>query len=417
MFNQDVMTYRLTGAWQIQVRVNSIEVTLEVTPQKRCQVQDEYHASVQEYNPKAGGYARGTVLRGVKADKCSTRYAFVPDSLTVKLAEPPHDTLQSGRDFQLEPEWGNIGCLPGGRLAAQQPVLCSYQHTKQRLDAIVKTKDGNIVLRQGVPHVCLPVPPPLEDGDTHLANVFIDVTTTALTDDLIFPILEKAFPEPPRTTPTPAEQLLPKTVARLKSGQPLRILAWGDSVTCGSFVDEQDRWQCQFVRRLQQAFPGAVIELLTEAWDGRSTGSYLQEPPGSIHNYQEKVLDLKPDLVISEFVNDAGTAPEIICDRYQKLHQDFTAIGAEWIILTPHYVRPDWMGLTSQKNIDADPRPYVKTIRKLAADNGIALADAALRHGRLWRQGIPYNTLMTNAINHPNAAGLKLFADALIALF
>jgi lysophospholipase L1-like esterase len=257
----------------------------------------------------------------------------------------------------------------------------------------------------------------LEDGDTHLANVFIDVTTTALTDDLIFPILEKAFPEPPRTTPTPAEQLLPKTVARLKSGQPLRILAWGDSVTCGSFVDEQDRWQCQFVRRLQQAFPGAVIELLTEAWDGRSTGSYLQEPPGSIHNYQEKVLDLKPDLVISEFVNDAGTAPEIICDRYQKLHQDFTAIGAEWIILTPHYVRPDWMGLTSQKNIDADPRPYVKTIRKLAADNGIALADAALRHGRLWRQGIPYNTLMTNAINHPNAAGLKLFADALIALF
>ncbi len=417
MFHQNTMTYRLTGAWQMQVRMNSIEATLEVTPQECCQVQDEYYDSLQEYNPNAGGYARGTALRGVKADKCSTRYAFVPDSLTVKLAAPPHDTLLPGIDFKLEPEWGNIGRLPGGRLAAPQPVLCSYQHTKQRLDAIVKTKDGNIVLRQGVPHVCLPVPPPLKEGDTHLANVFIDVTTTALTDDLVFPILEKAFPEPPRTTPTPAEELLPKTMVRLRTGQPLRILAWGDSVTCGSFVDAQDRWQCQFVRRLQQAFPGAVIELLTEAWDGRSTGAYLQEPPGSIHNYQEKVLDLKPDLVISEFVNDAGTAPEVIRDRYEKLHQDFKAIGAEWIILTPHYVRPDWMGLASQKDIDADPRPYVKTIRELAADNNIALADAALRYGRLWRQGIPYNTLMTNAINHPNAVGMKLFADALIALF
>ena len=59
----------------------------------------------------------------------------------------------------------------------------------------------------------------------------------------------------------------------------------------------------------------------------------------------------------------------------------------------------------------------MKTVRELAASNNIALADAALRYGRLWRQGIPYNTLMTNAINHPNAAGMKLFADALMALF
>lgn len=417
MFNQDVTTFHLTGAWQIQVRVNSTEATLKVSPPERCQVHDEYHDGLQEYNPRAGGYARGTVLLGVKADRCSTRFAFVPDSLTVRTAAPPHDVLLPGRDFQLEPEWGNIGRLPGGRLAEQQPVLCSYQHTRQRLDAIVKTRNGDIVLRQGVPHVCLPVPPPLDDGDTHLANVFIDVTTTALTDDLVFPILERAFPEPARAARTPAANLLPKTMAKLKSGQPLRLLAWGDSVTRGSFVDDQDRWQCQFVRRLRLAFPGAAIELLTEAWDGRNTGAYLQEPPGSIHNYQEKVLDLKPDLVVSEFVNDAGTAPEVIRDRYEKLQRDFTAIGAEWIILTPHYVRPDWMGLTRQKNIDEDPRPYVKTIRELAATRNIALADAALRYGRLWRQGIPYNILMTNAINHPNAAGMKLFADALIALF
>jgi hypothetical protein len=35
----------------------------------------------------------------------------------------------------------------------------------------------------------------------------------------------------------------------------------------------------------------------------------------------------------------------------------------------------------------------------------------------LWRQGIPYNALMLNAINHPDARGMRLFADALMALF
>jgi hypothetical protein len=47
----------------------------------------------------------------------------------------------------------------------------------------------------------------------------------------------------------------------------------------------------------------------------------------------------------------------------------------------------------------------------------VALADASLRWGRLWRQGIPYSTLMLNSINHPDARGMKLFADSLMALF
>ena len=47
----------------------------------------------------------------------------------------------------------------------------------------------------------------------------------------------------------------------------------------------------------------------------------------------------------------------------------------------------------------------------------VNLADASLRYGRLWRQGIPYNTMMKNNINHPDARGMRIFADSLIALF
>ena len=169
--------------------------------------------------------------------------------------------------------------------------------------------------------------------------------------------------------------------------------------------------------RLRQKFPQARIELITEAWGGRSTASYLNEPPGSEHHYQEKVLATRPDLIVSEFVNDAGLNPDQVEERYGKLLHDFQEIGAEWIILTPHYVRPDWMGLTRERDIDEDPRPYVKGLREFAQKHQVALADASLRYGRLWRQGIPYSALMLNSINHPDARGLRIFADSLIALF
>jgi lysophospholipase L1-like esterase len=208
-------------------------------------------------------------------------------------------------------------------------------------------------------------------------------------------------------------------MARLRTGQPLRILAWGDSVTDGSYLPDpkRQRWQEQFLARLQARFPQARIELITEAWGGHNTAHYLAEPPGSPHNYREKVLGAQPHLVVSEFVNDAGLSPTQVEERYSRFLADFRSIGAEWIILTPHYVRPDWMGLSRERDIDDDPRPYVAGLRQFAARHSVALADAAARYGRLWRQGLPYTTLLSNSINHPDARGLKLFADALMALF
>jgi lysophospholipase L1-like esterase len=198
---------------------------------------------------------------------------------------------------------------------------------------------------------------------------------------------------------------------KLRSGEPLHVLAWGDSVTT------YERWQTMFVDRLRARYPQAKIELVTEAWGGRNTGTYLAEPPGSEHNYAEKVLARRPDLIVSEFVNDAGLTPPQVEERYGRLLADFRAIGAEWVILTPHYVIPEWMGLVRQRDIDDDPRPYVAGLRLFAEKHRLALADASRRYGRLWRQGIPYLTLMENNINHPNEFGHALFADSLMELF
>lgn len=416
----DTLDLQTTGPWQVRATVSGTSATLTVTPPAVVTVVGEKHERLPLFNAKTAAWAKGKRLNGLIAQECTAQGLLDRASLIVRTGSQPGEVAyQLGKDFDADLDWATFGRLPDGQIGENQPVEVDYRYTPLRIDTIVLTREAKIVLRQGQPHVAAPQPPALEQGERRLANLFLPGPIGQLKPEHLFPILEEAYPEPAKPSPSVAEQLLPKTMEKLRNGQPLRILAWGDSVTAAGYLpdNEHDRWQAQFVARLQKQFPQAKLELVTEAWGGRNTGSYLAEPPGSQHNYQGKVLDAKPDLIISEFVNDAGLNPEQVEERYGKLLGDFQAIGAEWIILTPHYVRPDWMGLTRQRDIDDDPRPYVAGLRAFAAKHSVALADASRRYGRLWRQGIPYQTLMLNGINHPNPQGMRLFADSLLVLF
>lgn len=75
--------------------------------------------------------------------------------------------------------------------------------------------------------------------------------------------------------------------------------------------------------------------------------------------------------------------------------------------------------------MENDPRPYTRALREFVRENqpsdkgapGLALADAAILWGRLWRQGVPYSTLLLNSINHPNRHGMRTFVTAILDLF
>lgn len=411
-----VCEVQTAGDWRIRVTLpdpaGGSAATLDVPPPDIVEVAAEKHNQLPEFDPKAAGWRRGSALLGIKAAECTVCDACDPDSLVVRDgAGAAAGVFAKGKDYDADPHWAVIGRLAGGAIRPDQPVFISYRYAPMRLDAVVRTAAGVIVLRRGEPHAVMPQPVDLASGETRLANIFISGRIERLAPENLFPILETAYPERPRPAPTEAGELLPATMAKLQNGEPLKILAWGDSVTA------MQLWQHVFVARLQQRFPLARVELVTEAWGGRNTSHYLAEPPGSEHNYREKVLGPKPDLIVSEFVNDAGLSAAATEQRYTALLADFQGIGAEWIILTPHYIRPDWMGLDRQREIDTDPRTYVSALRQFARQQRIALADASLRYGRLWRQGIPYLTLMENNINHPNRRGHAIFADSLMALF
>jgi lysophospholipase L1-like esterase len=416
VFAVEPASFVISGAWDVRITLSDgSSHTIHVPPPKIVNVIAEEYTAIPVFNPKAAGWVKGVQLKGVKAQETTSPKLLDGGSFVLRAGpEPDAPLFNKGSDYDIDLTWGTFGRLADGRIKSDQAVFASYNHAQMRLDAVILTGE-RVVLRQGEPRAAAPVAPQANAGELHLGNIYLPGLAVKLEADHLFPILEASFPDSALTPNATVDRI----VRRLNDSQPLRILAWGDSVTDGSYLPDKqnERWQEQFVARLRKRFPKSRIELMTEAWGGRNTGSYLAEPPGSPHNYRETVLALKPDIIISEFVNDAGLQPAQVEERYSTLLADFKSIGAEWIILTPHYVRPDWMSLTSERDIDKDPRPYVQGLRQFAARHDVALADASLRYGRLWRQGIPYNTLMLNTINHPDARGMRIFADALMALF
>ncbi|WP_176013681.1 SGNH/GDSL hydrolase family protein [Victivallis sp. Marseille-Q1083] len=388
-----------------------------VPPPQSIQVNQEFYEALPLYRA-LDNWTAGTVLRQLAAAECSLPGALEAASVQVELADGT--PLTQGRDYQFSEKWAALGRLEGGAIGPDSAVKISYRYRPMRLDSVIAAPSGQLRYAIGRPAVALPELPPLQEGERRLLNVFLEPGTEKLERTNLYPIQETVA-EPANAAANAAAQrrFLPNTLEKLRKGEKVRILAWGDSVTAGTYLPEAQRWQFQLVERLRRCYPAARIELITNGWGGRVMPSFHAEPPGSEFNYAETVLGAEPDLVISEFVNDAGMAPEVWPQAYSKTLADFRARGFEWIILTPHYIYPEGMGLTAQNGpaLENDPRPYVAFLRKFAADHQIALADAAGRYGRLWREGIPYNIMMVNGINHPDGRGMAIYADALMAIF
>jgi lysophospholipase L1-like esterase len=403
----------LKGGFRIVVSIQepkSLQAEFTIDPPDIVSVSNETYQNLPVYSP--GNGFKNERLRPLIADECCTKGALDPETLVVRAGPGPGDAVfKPGADYNPDLAWGMFGRTADGKIGAEQKVYVSYQYVKLRLDSAVLTADGKIILKRGEPDVRLPQPPALAPGETRLANIFISGRLKALGEDNLFPVLETAYPEKPKTRPTQAERWLPKTMAKLQDGEPLKILSWGDSITAAT------KFQVLFVKGLKARYPRANITLITEGWGGHNTDDFLKAAPGALHCYREKVLDQKPDLIIVEFFNDQGFPLPKLEERYTRLQKDFLAIGAEMILVTPLYPRPDSMGFTRNRDVNDDPRPYTKFLRDFAPEHQIPLADASLRYGRLWRQGIPVITILSNQINHPTMQGHQMFADSLLELF
>jgi lysophospholipase L1-like esterase len=364
---------------------------------------------------KPAGWAKGTRLHGPNARDVNAFGSFVPGSLEMRRT-PGGELLKEGDDYLLDPRWGHVGLGPRTSLTTNNTVLASYRYALLRMDTIQISADGKASLKTGESRVSAPLPAPPDEGSIAVAHVFVPYRGAAE----IYPIIETAAQAVTRSAPG----LIPRTLAKLDSASPVKIVCLGDSVTAGGNASTPERRYVDvFAAGLRQRFPRTHIDVENISAGGSNSRHWLfpeKFPYRGLHGDTnparfQRVLDARPDLVTIEFVNDAGLNAQQVEEVYGDLLNRLKPVGAEVILITPHFTMLQMMRFKTMR--DPEGRPYVLALREFASRHHVAIADASARWEHLWKEGFPYLTLLDNTINHPDDRGHHLFAEELWKCF
>ncbi len=368
---------------------------------------------------KPAGWAKGTRLKGCSARDINAYRSFVPGSLKLRKTKGGQ-LLKEGRDYLVDESWGHAGIGPKSRITVKDAVYASYRYSLLRLDTIQVSAEGRAFLKNGIPHISTPIPPVADAGFIAIAHIFVNYSDTEVKTDQIYQIQATAAQAVTGST----KGLIPKTLAKLKAGVPVKIVCWGDSVTAGGNASKPEfRYPDVFVAGLRERFPQAKIEMENISAGGSNSRQWLYPEQFLYQNksWQEtgvtwqRIADAKPDLVTLEFVNDANQPSIIVEEVYSEILKRVRNIGAELILITPHFTMMQMMGFRDMR--ETEKRPYVLALREFAGRYNIALADASARWEHLAKEGIPYLTLLDNTINHPDDRGHRIFAEELWVCF
>ena len=405
--------------------------TFTIAPGEIVTVKDE---KILLSPDKPESWNKGTRLLGASDQgKVIAEGTFVEGSLTISKT-PGGRKLVEGKHYLVSPKFGLVGLAPGSRISAKQPVYASYQYGLLRLDSIAVDSEGKAHLLNGKADLARPQQPELASGTKRLLNIFRPYHATVLTQEDIYPILERPDQAVTRTT----TGRIPKTIAKIKRSEAVRIVCLGDSVTAGGDTSKPEFMYSEVFRRAimdrytwpsPHGVPFVSINVINLSYGGSCSSqwlrigplkNYLDEHPEMLGNVKERinfqrVLELKPDLVTVEFVNDVSFTKVDFEAIYGAMAEKLKAIGAEMILITPHFTALDLMSAKSMRT--PETRQYVQFVYEFADKHNIGIADASSRWAHLWKEGIPYTTFLTNSFNHPDDKGHQMFADEIMKNF
>lgn len=198
-------------------------------------------------------------------------------------------------------------------------------------------------------------------------------------------------------------EFLSRTRAKLRRGENVKIVAFGDSITAGGDATAPDLifWR-RWADYLQKKYPDAKVEAINGATGGDRTSEGLAR-------LSEKVLKQRPDLVLIGFgMNDHniggyGTPLDVfqnnlitLIDRIRK------ETGAEIVLYSTFPPNPKWH--YGSHNMEA----YALATEKVAREKNCAFADVYRNWVALSARKKPED-LLANNINHPNDFGHWLY--------
>lgn len=392
-------TCRIDGK-EVQV---TAPTTFDIKPTSPETISDERYILTDEAPVK---WAKGTHLKALYAGGTAVPDSLVSGSVIVKTTDGK--LLAEGRDYQIDNRWAALARLPNGSIAPKQEVLISYKKGLQRLDAVIVGPDGKVALLQGKPALTCPPLPQAPAGSMHLANIYVLANTQTIEPWQILPV-GPAFAEPDAAEETSRSAYVKRTLDKLRAGEPVTIVTWGDSVTCGGDASSTaTAYANLFISRLRERFPKSQIKHINAGIGGTNT---IQRLVGLTTD----VLSHKPDLVTIEFVNDMGFPEDVIRKNYASIFKQIRDANADILLITPHFTMPEMMRCPHPRG--PETRETVQLLRKVAEENQVGVADTSRRWAHLEAEGIPYGVLLVNGINHPNDYGHELFVKDLLTFF
>jgi lysophospholipase L1-like esterase len=226
-----------------------------------------------------------------------------------------------------------------------------------------------------------------------------------------FVFVDYAAREVPDVRPQPVDVAaqLPKTLEKLKAGKPLKVIAYGDSITAGG---EASRVELEYTPRwirevLKPKFPNSEITFENGATGGDTTAQGVQR-------LEQKVLTRSPDLVLIAFgMNDNNVSGVPLAQFQHNLRGMIADIrrrtGAEVILLSTFPPNPEWHFNSHQM------QSYAKATKDVAAEVNAPYADVFGVWEKVLKRKDP-SSLLGNNINHPNDFGHWLYVVALEGL-
>ncbi|HZZ45208.1 MAG TPA: SGNH/GDSL hydrolase family protein [Tepidisphaeraceae bacterium] len=214
----------------------------------------------------------------------------------------------------------------------------------------------------------------------------------------------------PLSPPTDVSALLPHAAQLLHSGEPLKLIAYGDSITAGGEATSVNRqFPSLYADYLRHEFPKSTITLENTATGGDTTAN-------GIARLSEKVLSHHPDLVLVAFgMNDHnipgfGTPlPQFTANLTIIVNTIKSQTHADVILLSCFPPNPNWH--FGSHNMAA----YAHATQTVAAQTHCAYADVYATFEKvLARKDVP--SLLGNNINHPNNFGHYLYLQTLESL-
>jgi len=197
---------------------------------------------------------------------------------------------------------------------------------------------------------------------------------------------------------------LKKSIQKLASGDPLKIIAIGDSLTQGWMVR---KGYLDFIAEMLRAdFPKSNVTILNRGIPGDTA-------QGGLFRLREDVLDCDPDLVFIQFaLNDAftGVPPVQFKNTVRTMVDHIRAdTDAEILLVTSVPIM--------HQDQDFMAENFYSRLIELSREENLPIAPVHLYWKKKMAEGTDIRSLVQMDMVHPNVEGYRLMAEAIRAEF